>query len=186
MREAEAILQTANDWCYFCGVIPARRSPGGEISMSLFEPEDESQDVEFDKDDKVRLFETQKRESEGGRGYLKKFLPVAVVAIIIIAGIIWLMQPGIGDAVKPPKDVEEAVDEYMLSKEHRSIREITFYKCDGYYWVKILSEPRSSVASVDAPENQFRLSVKTADGKASDIATLPLSPKDQDKPCSTS
>jgi len=151
--------------------------------MSLFEPEDEPRDIEFDKDDKVRLFETQQRETEGGRGYLKKFLPVAIVAIIIIAGIIWLMQPGIGDAVKPPKEIEDAVNDYMLSKEHRSIREITFYKCDGYYWVKILSEPRSSVASLDAPENQFRLSVKTADGKATDITTLPLPPKEQDKSC---
>ena len=152
--------------------------------MSLFEPEDDPRDVEFDKDDKVRLFETQKRETEGGRGYLKKFLPVAVIAIIIIAGIIWLMQPGIGDAVKPPKEVEQAVDDYMLSKEHRSVREITFYKCDGYYWVKILAEPRSSTMSVDDPSNQFRLSVKTVDEKATDITTLPLPPKEQDKPCS--
>lgn len=151
--------------------------------MSLFETEDEPKEVEFDKNDKVRLFETQQRETEGGRGYLKKFLPVALVAVIIIAGIIWLMQPGIGDAVKPPKEVEEAVDEYMLTKEHRSIREITFYKCDGFYWVKILSEPRSSVASVDDPENQFRLSVKASDGKATEITTLPLQSKEQDKPC---
>jgi hypothetical protein len=183
MRESGAILQTANDWCYFCGVIPARKSPGGEISMSLFEPEDEPQDVEFDKDDKVRLFETQQRETEGGRGYLKKFLPVAVVAIIIIAGIIWLMQPGKGDAVRPPADIADAVDNYMLTKEHRSIREITFYKCDGFYWVKILAEPRSSVASVDDPANQFRLSVKTADGKAIDITTLPVPDRASDVPC---
>lgn len=151
--------------------------------MSLFETEDEPRDIESDKDDKVRLFETQQRETESGRGYLKKFLPVAVVAIIIIAGIIWLMQPGIGDAVKPPTEVEEAVNDYMLTKEHRSIREITFYKCNGYYWVKILSEPRSSVASVDAPENQFRLSVKTADGRATDITNLPLPDRSVDIPC---
>ena len=154
--------------------------------MSLFDTEDEPHDVEFDKDDKVRLFETQRRETEGGRGYLKKFLPVAVVAIIIITGIIWLMQPGKGDPVRPPADIADAVDNYMLSKEHRSIRESTFYKCDGFYWVKILAEPRSSVASVDDPENQFRLSVKSSDGKAAEITTLPLPPKDQDKPCSTS
>jgi hypothetical protein len=154
--------------------------------MSLFEPEDEPRDIEFDKDDKVRLFETQQRETEGGRGYLKKFLPVAIVAIVIIAGIIWLMQPGIGDAVKPPKEIEDAVNDYMLTKEHRSVREITFYKCDGYYWVKILSEPRSSVASLDAPENQFRLSVKTADAKAIDITTLPLPEHADDVPCKAS
>src|SRR5436853_5156313 len=123
--------------------------------MSLLEPEEEeSSDIGFDKDSKIRLFETQKRESESSYGYLKKFLPVAVVAILLIGAVIWLMQPGIGDAVKPPQAVEDSVYEYMQSKEHRSVREITFYKCDGYYWVKILAEPRSSVMSVDDPANQ--------------------------------
>jgi hypothetical protein len=155
--------------------------------MGLLEPEEEEQnDLEFDKDSKIRLFETQKRETESGYGYLKKFLPVAVVAVIIIAGIIWLMQPGIGDAVKPPQDVENAVYDYMDKTEHRSVREITFYKCNGYYWVKILAEPRSSTMSVDDPVNQFRLSVKTSGDRATEITTLPLPEQANDVPCKTS
>jgi len=151
--------------------------------MGLLEPDDEQAiDTTFDPESKIRLFETQQREHDSGLGYVKKFLPVALVAIVAIVGVIYFMQPGIGSAVKPPKDVEDAVYEYMNSKEHRSVREITFYNCDGYYWVKILAEPRSAVASVDDPANQYRLTVKQQDGSVG-IDTLPLPPKEHDVPC---
>ena len=155
--------------------------------MGLFDEPEETpvsdEEVEFDKDSKIRLFETQKRESDEARGYFKKFLPVAVVAIIIIAGVIYFMQPGIGDAVKPPKQTEDAVYEYMISKEHRSVREITFYNCGDYYWVRILAEPRTAVASADDPSNQYRLRVNREGDNVSSIQTLPLPPKEQDQPC---
>jgi hypothetical protein len=152
--------------------------------MSLLEPEEENAgDVTFDPDSKVRLFETQQRSSASVHSYVIKFLPVALIAILIIAGVIWFMQPGIGDAVRPPKDVADAVDEYMLSKEHRSIREITFYKCSDYYWVRILAEPRSALGSVDDPSNQYRLRVERNGDAAASIQTLPLPDKQNDVPC---
>ena len=153
--------------------------------MSLLEPEEEDRsDVEFDKDSKIRLFETQKRETEGSYGYLKKFLPVVAVAIILIGVVIWLMQPGIGSAVKPPKEVEDAVYQYMDTKEHRSVREITFYNCGDYYWVRILAEPRSYPPSLLQDDvNQFRLTVKKHDDGTVGIDTLPLPPKEHDVPC---
>lgn len=154
------------------------------FSMSLLEP-DETQaiDTTFDPESKIRLFETQQREDESGSGYLKKFLPVAVVAIVFVAGAIYYMQPGVGSAVKPPKEVEDSVYEYMRSKEHRSVREIIFYQCDGYYWVKILADPRTSLGSVDDPSNQYRLRVERSGDTASSIQTLPLPDKDDDLPC---
>jgi hypothetical protein len=156
--------------------------------MGLFdEPEEETaasaDAIEFDKDSKIRLFETQRRESDEARGYFKKFLPVAVVAILIIGGVIYFMQPGVGDAVKPPKEIEDSVYNYMLTVEHRSVREITFYNCDGWYWVKILAEPRTALASVDDPSNQYRLRVDQNGDQVGNIQTLPVPPKDQDKPC---
>ena len=159
--------------------------------MGLFdEPENETQaapdDVAFDDDSKIRLFETQQREKAGGFNYLKRFLPVAVVAIIVVGVIIYMMQPGIGSAVKPPKEVEDAVYDYMLKKEHRSVREITFYNCDGWYWVKILAEPRSSIATVDDPANQYRLRVDRSGDSISNIQTLPLADKERDIPCQRS
>ena len=153
--------------------------------MGLFdEPENETPSagkIAFDEDSKIRLFETQRREDIGAHDYLKKFLPVAVVAVLVIAGLIYFMQPGIGSAVKPPKEVEDSVYEYMISIKHRSVREITFYQCDGYYWVKILAEPRTALESVDDPANQYRLRVDRSGDSASNIETLP--PPMGDVPC---
>jgi hypothetical protein len=154
--------------------------------MGLFdEPESEApaaDDAIFDDDSKIRLFETQRRESASGSGYLKKFLPVAVLAALIVAGVIYFIQPGIGSAVKPPKEVEDSVYEYMRTKEHRSVREITFYTCGDYYWVRILAEPRGS-ESVDDQSNKYRLTVKKQDDGSVGIDTLPLPSKELDVPC---
>ena len=164
--------------------------------MGLFDEPEEEQYVstdavdEFDKDSKIRLFETQKRESDEAHGYFKKLIPVAVVAILIIAGVIYFMQPGIGSAIKPPKATEDAVYEYMNSKEHRSVREITFYNCDGFYRVKILAEPRTALASVDDPSNKYRLIVKQNEQGGTDIQPSPQMPmivneQDAPNPCTS-
>jgi hypothetical protein len=151
--------------------------------MSLLEPDEEqANDITFDPASKIRLFETQQREDESGSGYLKKFLPVALVAILLVGGIIYFMQPGIGSAVKPPKEVEDSVYEYMLKTEHRSVREITFYNCDGWYWVKILAEPRGS-ESVDDPSNEYRLRVDREGDAVANIQTLPRPEKENIVPC---
>ena len=151
--------------------------------MSLLEPDEEqASDITFDPASKIRLFETQQREDESGSGYLKKFLPVAVIAILVVGGAIYFMQPGIGSAVKPPKEVEDSVYEYMRKTEHRSVREITFYNCDGWYWVKILAEPRG-LESVDDPANEYRLRVDRNGDAAANIQTLPRPDKDTDAPC---
>jgi len=155
--------------------------------MGLFdEPESDAATaadaVGFDEESKIRLFETQARESAGGHDYLKKFLPVVALAMIIIGGLIYLMQPGIGSAVKPPKPVEDSVYEYMRSKEHRSVREITFYNCDGWYWVKILADPRGD-ESADDLSNQYRLRVDRNGDEAGSIKTLPLPSSVNDVPC---
>jgi len=151
--------------------------------MSLLEPDEEqASDITFDPASKIRLFETQQREDESGSGYLKKFLPVAVIAVLVVGGAIYFMQPGIGSAVKPPKEVEDSVYEYMRKNEHRSVREITFYNCDGWYWVKILAEPHG-LESVDDPANEYRLRVDRNGDAAANIQTLPRPDNDTDAPC---
>jgi hypothetical protein len=154
--------------------------------MSLFEPEEEkSGDVAFDDESKIRLFETQQRESRSGIEYLKKFLPVIALAMIILGGMIWLMQPGIGDAVAVSTDLKQFVYNYMLEDEKRTTSEMTFYKCSGYYWVKVLAEPRSSLSSRDDASNQYRLEVRSPDGKTAEIKTLPPPLNTSNKPCDT-
>jgi hypothetical protein len=152
--------------------------------MSLLEPEENENEVSFDEESKIHLFETQQRSSKGVRDYIKRFLPVGVVAVLILAGIIWLMQPGIGDPIAVSSEVKQAVTNYMQENEKRTVSEMTFYKCDGYYWVKILAEPRSYPPSVrDDPMNQYRLEVRSVDGRTAEIKTLPTPSRENDVPC---
>lgn len=151
--------------------------------MSLFEEEENKSDI-FDAEDKIRLFETQKRSERSVKDYAKVLLPIAVVAAVLVGGILYLIQPGIGDAVKAPKELEDAVYDYMLTREKRTTAEITFYKCDGYYWVKVLAEPRSYPPSLllDAV-NQYRLIARQNEDGSRPITTLPLPSKEEDIPC---
>lgn len=147
--------------------------------MSLFEEEDDSG---FSDEDKIRLFETQKRSTRSVKDYAKKLLPVVLLVIVGIAAVLYLIQPGVGDRVKPPLDLEYKVYDHMLLKEKRSVSEIAFYNCDGYYWVKVLAVPRSYPPSnlLDAV-NQYRLSALQTGDTSYEITTLPL--PENDVPC---
>jgi len=138
----------------------------------------------FDEKEKVRLFETQEKNVRSIHDYAKIFLPIAVVVIVVLAVVMYLMSPGSGDVVRPSTDLNDAVYDYMLTTEKRTANEITFYKCDGYYWVKILAEPRAYPPSnLEDEVNQYRLTVReNADGTRQ-IATLPLPSKEDDVPC---
>lgn len=151
--------------------------------MSLFEEEENS--IDFSEEDKIRLFETQKRSERSIRDYAKFFLPIALVVIVGIAAVMYFTLPGIGDRVKAPLELEYAVYDYMLTREKRSVSEIAFYNCDGYYWVKVLAEPRSYPQSnlLDAV-NQYRLTARQTEGAPWQITTLPLPATENDVPCS--
>jgi hypothetical protein len=154
--------------------------------MSLLEPEENEDELIPDDGSGTHLFETQQRSSKSVQSYLKRFLPVGVVAVLVLAGIIWLMQPGIGDPIAVSTELKQAVDDYMQANEKRAVSEKTFYKCNGYYWVKILAEPRSYPPSVrDDPVNQYRLEVHSSDGKTAQIKTLPAPVNASNKPCDT-
>lgn len=148
--------------------------------MSLFDEEDDS--AFNDDEDKVRLFETQKRSTRSVKDYAKTFLPVVILVIVAIAAALYFIQPGVGDRVKPPLDLEYKVYDYMLTKEKRSVSEIGFYNCDGYHWVKILAEPKPYPPSnlLDTV-NQYRLSARQTGDNSYEITTLPL--PENDVPC---
>lgn len=143
----------------------------------------------FDEKDKIRLFETQekKKNVRSVRDYAKFFLPIALVVIVGIAAVVYFLSPGIGDTVRPSNELYNAVYDHMLTNEKRTANEVIFYKCDGYYWVKVLAEPRAYPPSnLEDAVNQYRLSVReNADGSRQ-IATLPLPAKEDDVPCKAS
>ena len=154
--------------------------------MGIFDTQDEpaTDDIAFDEDSKVRLFETHQKTSRSFHDYAKKFLPVTVAAIALLVVFGFLMTPRAGDEVRASDDLYNAVYEHMLSKEKRSISEVKFYKCDGFYWVKILAEPKPFPPSNPEDKvNQYRLSAQEA-GSGWEVNTLSLQQPGSDTPCS--
>jgi hypothetical protein len=135
-------------------------------------------DIEFDNDSKIRLFETHQKTSKGVHDYIRKFLPVAVAAIVILVVFGFFMTPRAGDEVRAPDEVYNAVYEHIVTKEKRSISEAKFYKCEGYYWVQILAEPKPFPPSnPEDPVNQYRLAAQQS-GSVWSVETLQKSEKD--------
>jgi len=149
--------------------------------MKIFETDD---DTDFDQSEKVRLFETQKRRDTSGKNYAKLLIPIALLVLAAIAAAVWLTRPNIGDEVKPPGTLRQQVYSYMLDKEKRTATEMTFYKCDGFLWVKAVAEPRSYPPSNLLDDvNQFRLSARQNGEDIWQIETLALPAKPDDVPC---
>ena len=153
--------------------------------MSLLDADEELQDeVRFDEDSKIRLFETQQKTSKSIHDYVKHFLPFAVIVIVGLGVLYYFMQPGIGDEVRASNEMYDSVYDYMLTKEKRTAAEMTFYKCDGYYWVKVLAQPRAYPSSLRLdPVNQFRLTAREQPDGKYQVATLPLPSPQDDVPC---
>lgn len=148
--------------------------------MGLFD-----ENEEISEDDKIRLFETHQKSKKSFRDYAR-FLPILILVIIAIAAALYFSLPSVGDQVKAPKELEDQVYDYMLTKEKRTASEMTFYKCDGYSWVKVMAEPRSYPPSnlLDAV-NQYRLMAEKhpVDGSYKITTVDRMEVKGDDMPC---
>ena len=145
---------------------------------------EQPENIQFDEDSKIRLFETHQKTSKGIRDYAKHFLPVAVIVIVGLGILYYFMQPGIGDEVRASDAMYDAVYDHMLTKEKRTASEMTFYKCDGYYWVRVLAQPRTYQPSLRLdPANQYRLTARQQQDGSYQVATLPLPSQENDVPC---
>lgn len=154
--------------------------------MGLLDADEEQQpdEIRFDEDSKIRLFETQQKTSKSIHDYVKHFLPFALIVIVGLGVLYYFTLPGIGDEVRASNDIYDSVYDYMLTKEKRTATDMTFYKCDGYYWVKVLAQPRAYPTSLRLdPVNQYRLTAKQQADGTYQIATLPLPSAQDDVPC---
>lgn len=149
--------------------------------MGLFDQVDEQSVA--DPDDKNRLFETLEETSESSRNYLKVF-SVVVVCVLIAGGFVYyLMSPGVGDQVRAPSGLEDAVRSHFLDKEKRTATDITFYNCDGSYWARVDVEERPDIqANPIYKIPRYRAKAMKNDG-AWNIAASPVTSDDMDVPC---
>jgi len=153
--------------------------------MGLLDADEEQQDeIRFDEDSKIRLFETQQKTSKSVHDYVKHFLPFALIVIVGLGVLYYFLQPGVGDEVRASDEMYTSVYDHMLTKEKRTASEMTFYKCDGYYWVKVLAQPRVYPPSLRLdPVNQYRLTAKEQPDGKYQITTLPSQSQQDDVPC---
>jgi hypothetical protein len=149
--------------------------------MPLFEEEYE---VPKEIDDKNRLFETHQKASRSLGSYIKLILIVSVGVAIVAVVIGYLTLPGVGDAVKSPAGLDDAVRLHFLDNEKRDPTDMTSYMCDQYYWVRVGVTKRPDIPSM--PNNliaKYRAkAVERPDGKW-DISAAPILVQGEDVPC---
>lgn len=130
------------------------------------------------------LFEAHQQTTQSWRKYLRVFGVVAAVVIIAGAVVAYLTLPGIGDAVRAPAGLENAVRDHMLSAEKRIATDITFYYCDTYYWARVGVEKRPDIKTnpIYLIDRYNARAAAASDGQWSITAAPAISPED-DIPC---
>jgi hypothetical protein len=150
--------------------------------MGLFDQDQEEPDV-VDPVDKNRLFETLEEESGASRKYFKVFSIVVVCVVIAGAVLYYLLMPGIGEQVRAPAGLEDAVRNNFSDIQKRTATDITFYKCDGYYWARVEVEVRSDIQTNPVyGYSQYRAKISGEQGNWQ-ITAMPNTDPAQDVPC---
>jgi hypothetical protein len=152
--------------------------------MGLFDQVEEPEPVADDPVEKNRLFETLQENTESSRNYLK-LISIVIVGVIILGAVVYyLMMPGIGDQVRAPQGLEDAVRSYMQEKQKRTATDITFFKCEGYYWARVDVEERPDIKT-DPVYKYSRYRAKAVEGGGTwDISASPVTDDSLDVPCS--
>lgn len=129
-----------------------------------------------------RLFETLEKETGNARKYLKVFGILVLLIIVAGIGVAYLTLPSVGDKVRAPAGLEDAVRDHFLTKEKRTATDIVFYKCDGFFGARVGVETRN-----DLPNPIFKLDSYSAkavpNGPQWDITATPLGTNEEYSPC---
>jgi len=149
--------------------------------MGLFDQEEEY--TPRNPDDKDRLFETLEETSESSRSYLKVF-SIVVIAVLVLGVIVYyLLMPGVGDQVRAPAGLEDAVRSNFQDVQKRTATDITFYKCDGYYWARVEVEARADIQTNPIYKySRYRAKITGTESEPQ-ILAQPVTGEEQDVPC---
>jgi hypothetical protein len=130
-----------------------------------------------------RLFQTHDRTSRSGTQYLRLLSVVSVLVVIAGALALYLTLPDIGDQVRAPKGLEEAVRTHFLDVEKRNAGDIFFYYCEDYYWARVEVETRPDVKT--NPSYQIGTYAARASTASSgwEIKAIPITSSELERPC---
>lgn len=133
--------------------------------------------------EKDRLFETTEKVSSSSRHYLVLLGIVAVIVIVGGAIVFYYVQPGVGDVVRAPRGGEDAVREYFLGTVKRTATDVTFYKCDGFYWARVGVETRTDLPNPLMKVGTFKAKLTGQEGAWQVSDATAVQSQDQDVPC---
>lgn len=136
------------------------------------------QDVE-----KNRLFETQEEFHGSTRNYLKAFGIVVIVVLAASALIFYFTLPGIGDQVRTPAGLEDAVRENFSTKQKRTATDIVTYQCEGYYWLEVGVETRTDIANPIYKVGTYSAKAEQNAGGEWQITAQPVTSPEKPVPC---
>lgn len=150
--------------------------------MGLFDSEDNSGNAEFPESaDKSRLFDTLKGEGRSLRDYLKVLVPVVIAVLVLGAVVVYFTKPGVGDEVRPPVFLDDAVRNHFQEKEKREVMEATYFLCDGFYWARVKLEKRSDITARQMDEGHRYAAAVAGPSDTWQITSTPS--KQTDPPC---
>jgi len=153
--------------------------------MGLLDQADDVKDApQLDPNDRSRLFQTVSRESSSLRGYLKVFLPIA--GLVVIAGLLffYLTIPGVGDTIRAQPELDLAVRYHLLDVKGRVATDITFYKCDGFTWVRANVEKRPDIPDPLLQLGTYAVKAVPNGVNSWDFTSKPIQKDEKPTPCS--
>ncbi len=110
--------------------------------MALLDNEELQDEVE-----KNRLFDTVKGEGRSVRHYLKVMVPVVAAVVIIGGGIVYFMSPGVGDEVRPPDGLADAVKAHFQDREKRAVTDAVYFLCEDFHSARVTLETRPDITA---------------------------------------
>lgn len=151
--------------------------------MALFD-EIETEEYDPERDDKNRLFETQQKSVRSWHHYFKLLLIVSLFVLVVGAVIFYFSLPGVGDAVKAPEGLEDAVRAHFLDVEKRTMTDTSTYYCENFYWIKVDVEKRPDI--VGKPNNnvsKYTAKATQQPDRTWAVTATPVTSEDWGSPC---
>lgn len=96
---------------------------------------------------KDELFATHEAAPSNRAKYIKTFAIAAIVGAGIVALVVYLSSAKIGDPVRAPAGLEDAIHNHFLKTEKLEMHEVTVYQCkDAYAFDAWVTPPNNSLA----------------------------------------
>ena len=164
------------------GLLDDLKKPADSAASNQVRPQKAAADaVPFPDDD--RLFQTHQRVSRSWGEYVKLLIIVSVFVVIAGAVAFYLTLPNVGDQVRPPRGLEEAVRSHFLDVEKRNAGDILFYYCETFYWARVEVEKRPDIKTNPV----YQIGTYAARAARTDagwqITAAPITAAEIDRPC---